>query len=324
MSHEFEKGFSVREPVWHGLAQILDDYPGREDAMEIAGHNFQVVESPLYVQIGDRVEPIQNKDWKALIRDDKNALISVVRGSYEVIQNGVLWDIVDAILGQKNVKYETAGVLKAGAVLWVLARLNEPSQVKGDNSEIYPYIMVSTTHDGTGGTRASAIETRVVCMNTFRAATSQSGKSGREFTFRHTKNVMDRIEDAKSALGLVRIQHEEFIQLANELGSLKVTNKGVEEFLSQFIPYPLGDVVSDRVKGNIEKARDQVRYVLESPTVPSKHRRTAYGLWSAGVEYLDHLRRYNSAETYFRRSMLDTSRMKSKLMKVAREAAEVR
>ena len=33
----FEQGFSVREPMWHGLGTILDEYPGREQAMRAAG-----------------------------------------------------------------------------------------------------------------------------------------------------------------------------------------------------------------------------------------------------------------------------------------------
>jgi hypothetical protein len=32
-----EQSFFVREPAWHGLGVVLADYPGREEAMKLAG-----------------------------------------------------------------------------------------------------------------------------------------------------------------------------------------------------------------------------------------------------------------------------------------------
>ena len=46
MSHEFVKGFfSNNEPAWHGLGKVLPEgvWPGREEAMILAGHNWKVV-----------------------------------------------------------------------------------------------------------------------------------------------------------------------------------------------------------------------------------------------------------------------------------------
>ena len=41
----FDQGFFVREPAWHGLGVVLQDYPGREEAMRLAGHDWDVLES---------------------------------------------------------------------------------------------------------------------------------------------------------------------------------------------------------------------------------------------------------------------------------------
>src|SRR5690242_8795690 len=48
MSAEFEQGFFVRVPAWHGLGTVLDDYPGREEAMRLAGHDWDIVELPSF------------------------------------------------------------------------------------------------------------------------------------------------------------------------------------------------------------------------------------------------------------------------------------
>lgn len=313
----FDQGFSVREPAWHGLAVVLDDYPGREDAMRLAGHNWRVLEQPVFT--APMSEGIDG--YKALVREDTKKVLSVVNDSYKVIQNDTLWDIIDAIMEQERVKYETAGVLRDGSVTWVMARLNEPSQVPGDDSAIYPYILVSNSHDGSAAARAHAVSVRVVCWNTFTAAEAQSKSSGLRYTFRHTRNVMERIEEAKQALAVTRHEHEEFMQLARDLAEVKVNSDDVKVFLERFFPMPPEDVTSERHKRNILDARRQVDDILGGETIPKAHKRTAYGLWQAGIEYLDHYRRANTPETYFKRGVFDSTATKKRLAKVAAEVA---
>ncbi len=319
MPDYFDQGFSVRQPAWHGLATVLKDYPGREEAMRLAGHDFHIVQRPV-AAVGD-ASHVEIPGWKALFRDDTEAPLGVVRDSYHVVQNKTLWDIADAIVSQENVRYETAGVLRGGATLWVLARLDEPVQVPGDDSPIYPYCLVGTHHDGAGACRASAVSVRVVCWNTFQAAQLESGQSGREYAFRHTKNVMDRIEDAKLALRGIRRAHADFMELANALAKRAVTEEGVREFLARFIPEPPADIVTIRVRRNIADARQQIRNLLDGPTIPPAHRRTAYGLFEAGIEYLDHLRSYRSAESYFNRCVFRPERLKRRLVELVQSVA---
>ena len=329
MSHEFVQGFAVREPAWHGLGVTLPDYPGRETAIKLAGHDFTVVERPVSIEVpvGDEGESIAiaAEGWKALLREDTNKVFNVVRDSYQIVQNEVLWDIVDAIVDQPNVKYETAGVLKGGALLWVLAWLDEPVTISGDNSPIYPFVLVSTTHDGSGAAKARTVSVRVVCWNTYSAADYQAKNSGLEFTFRHTKNVGDKIEDAKRALSGARVQHQEFVELAEELQAIKLNEKQVELFVTSFLPSPqdVGEIVSDRVVSNIEEARAAVRHILNGETISEGIRGTGYGAFQAGIEYLDHIRSYRSNETLFNRSLVRSEAAKGKLATLVREVALV-
>jgi phage/plasmid-like protein (TIGR03299 family) len=323
MSHEFESGFSVRQPAWHGLAQVLDDYPGREQAMMIAGHNWTVIEQPVFTVPVDEPEQglVELPGFKALIRSDTKKPLSVMNSTYKVVQNSRIWDIVDAMIGLPNVKYETAGVLQQGRVLWVLAKLDEPAQIPGDNTNLLPYVCVSTTHDGFGALVAQATTVRVICMNTFKAADMQTRGTGTRYTFRHSKNVENRIEDAKAALGMVRRDFNAFIELSRELAEKQVTDEGVKDFLAKFIPNPPADICTPRVMKNIEDAREKVNAILVGATIPDAHRRTAYGLVQAGVEYLDHIRGFRSPETYFRRCVLDAESLKGRLVELATSVA---
>lgn len=311
----FEQGFMVRKPAWHGMGEVLEDYPGREEAMRIAGHDFQIIEKPVYVA-GQRAE-----GWKAIVKDTDDSIISVAKESYGIVQNDVPWDIVDAIVSDDRVKYESAGVLKGGALCWVLAWLTEPVTIKGDDSQTFPFICGSWSHDGSGSVRVRSTSVRVVCANTEASSEAQAKAAGTDFTFRHSKNVMDRIADAKDAIQGVQAGFAEYVKLSNELAELPITPRQRDLFVTNFLPMPARSSVefSDRVAKNVEEARGAVRALFSGQTIPEAHRFTAYGLQLAGVEYLDHIRGYRADHTRFGRSLLRDEPAKAKLAKLIRE-----
>jgi hypothetical protein len=152
---------------------------------------------------------------------------------------------------------------------------------------------------------------------------SEAARTGLNYTFRHTKNVKDRIEFARSALGLARKEFSEFCQIAEDLAVLSVTFEQVKLFTEAFIPAPPEAITSERVKINIQEARLQVIHTLnDSASVSEAHRRTAYGLYCAGSEYLDHLRAYRTPETHFKRCIMDTSRAKEQLLALVQEVSK--
>lgn len=331
----FDKGFCVRTPSWHGQETLLQDYPGREEAMKLAGHDFKVCQAPVLVQ-GKREnrpasfsveglainpgEPIA-KGFKALLNGTTGDVLNIVRASYEVVQNEVLWDVVDALVGQPNVKYDTAGVLEGGAKLWVAAYLDEPFRIPGDDSLTLPYISAATTHDGSGSLRARSHVTRVVCANTDAMAESEARKHGTLFTFRHTKQVKTRIDEAIAVVRGTRTHANAYQELALSLASLPITPAQHRQFIEQFIPMPpvaAGVGISDRVVSNIEAARLKVELLFDGPTIPEAHRATGYGLLLAGVEYLDHLRGYRDPGSYIGRTLLRSEPAKEGLSNLIR------
>lgn len=317
----FEQGFTVRKPAWHGLAIVLDEYPGREQAMKLAGHDFKVKEASR-VMVQGRTEQREAKGFKALVHGTTGEILNVVRNTYTVVQNDVLWDVVDALVAQPNVKYETAGVLHEGAQLWVSAYLDEPIQIKGDDSISLPYISASTTHDGSGSLQARSHMERIICANTFEMAKGESAKLGTAFTFRHTKNVHARIEDAKAIIRGTRNAMASYVELANDLAEMRVSPQQHALFIEQLVPMPLvapGLIVSERSVSNIQAARLKIEQLFDGPTIPEAHRSTGYGLFLAATEFLDHLRPYRNQATYLGRTLLRSEPAKDNLTKLIRE-----
>lgn len=329
----FEEGFFVRKPAWHGLGEVLTSYPGREVAFRKAGHDFTVEEfdngdvlEPLsaedwqVIKMDPSIEVVRhNGAWhrfgnngnkKGLrisqLREDGSYgpvhgnRLEVVNDTYVPVQNDVPWNILDALLeGRyqgKELNYETGGTLDGGAECFVTAWIDLPFQVKGDDSEVYPYVYATWRHDGLGAVHIGGTDVRIVCANTVQMARNQAEKSGHAFTFKHTKNVMSRIEDAKLAIfeGILGA-HTAFAELAEELGNIELNEAQVKDFFYRLIPDTPASLTSERVQNNINEARSLVRSALYSKTVPEAHKATGWGLYNAGVEFFDHLRKPGNA-----------------------------
>jgi phage/plasmid-like protein (TIGR03299 family) len=338
----FTEGFCVRKPSWHKKETLLDDYPGRDEAIVYAGHNFEVVprriaiETPVLVPAGNLTDDLYGalptvieepetqwndlNGWKALVRSDNGHVLHVATDSYEIIQNEVGWDLIDNLVGE-GARYETGLTLHDGAVCIVTAWLDEPVKILGDDSPTLPYAVVRWAHDGSAALTCRSTSVRVVCANTDGFSSQQAKKLGTEFTFRHTKNVQSRIEDAKLAIRGMRVHHEEFVELANELAKTPITKEQRDLFISQFIPTPPEALISDRVKNNIDKERAKVRRLFDpsNASIPEAHKLTAYGLRLAGVEYLDHLRGFRNDNTYVGRQLLRQEPAKAKLGRLIEE-----
>ena len=326
----FEQGFFVREPAWHGMGVVLDDYPGREEAMELAGHNWDVAERAI---AHARRDENGNMVWKELpgyvehFRSDNGFTLRVGTESFERISNSVPYDIAE-ILFDQGFQYETGITLDGGKIGALTLKLDEPFYINGDLSTIIPFGCLSWAHDGSGSLKVRTGTIRQVCANTVTASEAEGKKLGTDFTFRHTKNVHERIDEAKKAVSGAREAVSAYQKVAEELAEIEVNPTQRDLFVSEIIGdkgglVSLSSATSDRVKNNIEAERAKVNNLFFGATIPDEHALTGYGLWLAGGEYFDHLRNYRSKESYVKRTLLSDNPAKANLSRTIREIAKV-
>jgi phage/plasmid-like protein (TIGR03299 family) len=325
MSAEVETMFSVREMPWHREGVILGDYPGSwAEARKSAGLEWDPIANPNYGLDGiddDGREIFKmDEDWKRVVRSDTGALLAVRQSSYQIIDHADMGLVVEAVLNEPNVKWETAGSLQGGRSVWCLAMLDEPIVLPGDTSLTYPYLAMTTRHDGMGAMTLRATAVRIVCANTFRAAEMEGERSKATFSFHHTKNWKDNIDQARAAVTGARREIAEYVELATELLDIPVTPRQREMFVREFIPSPPDGLISDRVMNNIETARGLLRAILASPTTEGIAH-TAYGLVQAGGEYADHARLARTWESKLGRTLLNPEPLKRRALVLARAAA---
>jgi phage/plasmid-like protein (TIGR03299 family) len=314
----------LRIAPWHiGMGTnvvMLDTAPeSRAERMACAGHDFIVESHPIYKSNnGIFYAPIEG--WNMLSRDDTHDVLHVAKDTYQVVQNDVGHEIFEALSEGASLDDGTGGTVKNGAMCYLSARVDTAYGVKGDDSPIYPYIVVTWTHDGTGAFQSRATTVRVVCWNTLSLSETEAKNSGRNFTFRHTAKIMDRIEDAKRAIAGAKDATARFVELGNELAAIAITESIREQFVEWFIPMPESKfIISDRVLDNVLDARANLRNIMYSATMTDAMRGSAYGLMQAGIEYLDHVRTYRNHDTYLGRTLLRDEPMKKKLVPMIRE-----
>lgn len=329
MSHEITERdalFTVREPAWHGIGTVFEDYPTRQEAQKLV-HPWEPIREPLY-----RREPVIAEDGTFSedfieieshvmnTRSDNGFPLGVVSNTYQRITNDELWDIAEQLQeGASDVKFETGGSLKGGAKVWLLLRLEEPLAVPGDpRGETIPYYALQNAHDGTGAFRGQATMTRIVCDNTSQMADLDARARGTEFVFKHTTNIRDRIEEARQALSGWRSSIEQWTQFSLYMAGETISRDAADTFVRQFIPEPAAEIVSDRVRENIHEARRKWWDVFDGITCEGVNR-TALGLVHASVEYSQHYRKAKNAESAFKRAYLDRSQITSKAVELAQE-----
>ncbi len=167
--------FSVKEKAWHGLGQIVQDYPTSAEAIKYAGLNYTVEKRRLFTYDNENnvanqdteivIPEIEVPNYYATIRTDSQQILGVVGKDYEVIQNVNAFSFFDAIVGGDGIMYETAGALGKGERIFITAKL--PDYIKvGNDDLIEQYLFLTTSHDGYGSITAAFTPIRIVCNNT--------------------------------------------------------------------------------------------------------------------------------------------------------------
>src|SRR5215203_6173963 len=171
--------FSVNEKPWHGLGQIVADYPTSSEAIKFAGLDYTVEKRKLFTLDSQNncgspdtdiiIPEIQVPNYFATVRTDNETVLGVVGKDYEIVQNRDAFSLFDSIVGGEGIQYETAGALGKGERIFITAKL--PDYIKvGKDDLIEQYLFLTTSHDGFGSITAAFTPIRIVCNNTLNAA----------------------------------------------------------------------------------------------------------------------------------------------------------
>ncbi|NSW58308.1 MAG: DUF932 domain-containing protein [Armatimonadetes bacterium] len=281
MPHLFESGFSVRQPMWHGLGAVLEDHPVDVAATcRLSGLDWQVARRPLYAALdpSDPARTVEVPGKAIIVRLDRanspEGFLGITTDRYTPVQNeevvGFCFDLLKAGRDEGHpVQIETAGALAGGKIVWALARLLDMDVTIPSTEDVSQgYLLITAGHDGEHAFKAAVTSVRVVCWNTLSLALRRNKAS---YTIRHVGNPLQRIKEAAQALGLAWAWVEEFRELAGWLAEQQMNTQGFADFLDELLPLPKipprhDGECSEKERDKLERKRAQVQDARHSVT----------------------------------------------------------
>ena len=301
MTANVETMFYRQTTPWHGLGTRVEDYLTSAEAIKAAKLDWTVSKRETHFE-NAAGEQISIPDHYAIVRDSDETVLGTVGKVWEPLQNTEAFDFTDAILEEgctsadllftgECPRYETAGSLKNGQMIWLLAKMPIEIRVNGEDA-VDMFLLFSNGHDGKHAVQAAITPVRVVCQNTLNLAMRQTKQ---KFSVRHSSQMKDKIEAARIALGLTFAYAHEFEDMANRLAEVDVTLEGFKRLAVELSP-------SEDIQNRIV---DQWK---NSHTLTDAQKHTGWGAVNAVGEYFQWGRNpYKGAESRFANDMFGDS-----------------
>lgn len=282
---------------WHGLGELMPAGQDVEQWAQAAGMTYKVQRATIRFAT-ERLTPDAPlhslktlEERLVLFRSDTGAPLGVVSDSYKVVQPREVLDFFREWAEANSVTIESAGVLFGGKRYFATAKMSEGIYVDGTGGKdkIVPYVLLSTSADGSLATEGRITTVRVVCNNTLRMAmgTASSFKVSHRTAFK-----------ADAARGIIEAAHAEFgafMGVARKLASIKVEARLAEDMTALLLTTPTRDRDSARESSGFERIMGLFNGGGKGSTLETA-RETAFGWLNAVTEYTDHHIRARSDE----------------------------
>ena len=196
MAHEIETMAFFQQTPWHGLGTALDEddlYDWRKTC-EKAGLAWDVELVPLVT--ADAQAQVRHK---AVRRTTDGRTLGVVGPRFCVLQNRDAFAWFQPFLDAREAALHTAGSLRNGSRIWVLAKLNRAPLVVAPGDEVEKFILLSHGHDGSLAVRVGFTPVRVVCQNTLSMA--HGSDASRLIRVKHTRDVHQNLDERPGSDG---------------------------------------------------------------------------------------------------------------------------
>lgn len=269
---------------WHGLGTEVADAPTSLDALHLAGLDWDVVPEPVYLENG-----IVIPNYVANTRNTDKKVLGIVTDRYKVVQNKDAFAFTDSLVGNGDVRYETAGSLLGGKKIWLLAKM--PTEKILDD-DVDPYICFVNSHDGTGAIRVCMTPVRVVCNNTLNLALSTTTRA---WSTKHIGDIEGKLAEARETLGMARAYMDGLNEEADKLANTTIKDDEVAKILEEI--FPIDDADTDRKRNNMIDAREYFNFCYNQPDI-KKFYGTLWGVVNAASDMAGHMEPARNTNSY--------------------------
>lgn len=300
MTHHFESGFFTATPAWHGLGKVLAHPPTTKEGLIEAGLDWEVKELPLYVyanrgNIGtDTSFPwFPCEDHKAIVRATDQRILGVVAADYKVLQNAEAFRFFDPFLQDGACALESAGSLKGGRRIWVLAKIKDCAADILPNDAIRAFLLLSFAHDGSAAVGVRFTPVRVVCWNTLSAAEADDSRA---IKLRHTKGLHMALSAVQQSVDVARRSFSLSVEAYRRLASFGVNATTLNAYFKAVLKTPAQELVEEAERATTTEPAPEPRAIpiLTEIFEQAPGQRLAganlWGAYNAVTFWLDHVR----------------------------------
>jgi len=291
---------SYKEVAWHGLGQVVEKAMTSEEAIKLANLDYEVEKTKVYFNCGTPDCMNEIEGYFATYRKDINQYLGMVKSRYEIVQNRDAFSFFDAIIDSGEAIFQTAGALGNGERIFLLAKLPDDFEIKGEKIE--KYILLSNSHDGSSSVVAGMTNIRVVCNNTLQAAL---GNLENKVRIDHVGGAKNKLREAARVMGIASTYSKQVESIFNEMVDYKMNEDQYKDFFTKILKPDYLTVQSEEEKIELStKLKNMVdsttQFALTHPTqTTDATKNTLWGAYNAVSGYFNYIKSYNSAEDKF-------------------------
>jgi phage/plasmid-like protein (TIGR03299 family) len=240
MAHNVETMAFAGETPWHRNGVYCGQHNMTvEQAIEAASLTWKLKLHPAYTITGPKAEGgklVRVPGRCYVARDFDNSVYGEVSDRYKIHQNHECFGFLNDLIKDGSIRIHTCGSLNGGRNVWILAQVGTQEIVPGD--KVGQYLLLHTSHDGSGATRILFTEIRVVCANTARAALSKGRNEG--VSIRHSTTLNAQVAKAEKALELSNKAFDKAVEFERALAQASMNYQMWEQFKTAIYPNPQG------------------------------------------------------------------------------------
>jgi len=226
MSHEVETMAYAGELPWHGLGTEVSNDLTPIQMMQKAGVDWEVEQQKIVTETG-----IEINDKVALVRTSDNTLLDVTGKDWKPVQNEEAFTFFSEFVAAGDMEMHTAGSLKEGRNVWALAKVKESFDVFGED-RVDSYLLFSNPHQYGKAVDVRFTPIRVVCHNTLTFSLQNASKNSVKVGHRTAFDA----DTVKETLGLASEKFAKYKEMAQFLGSRKVTAESLIQYYNDVFP----------------------------------------------------------------------------------------
>lgn len=286
--------YASTQREWHGLGELMPTGQDIETWATAAGMEYKVQRATVRYAT-ERLTPDAPlhtlrslEDKLVLFRSDTGAPLGVVSDSYKVVQPREVLEFFREWAQANACTIESAGVLFGGKRYFATAKMSDGVFV-GEGDKIVPYVLLSTSADGSLATEGRITTVRVVCNNTLRLASKGAS------SFRVSHRTAFKAEECKGIIEAAQEEFGTFMDMARKLASIKVESRLAEDMTTLLLTTPTRNADAARDSAGFTKIMSLFSGGGKGSTLETA-RETAFGWLNACTEYMDHHVRARSDE----------------------------